>query len=294
MTDSKIDLTGPKILLQGDSGVGKTHALATMVEWAEKNGREVFVLFTENGLETLLGYWRDPPLDPTSGKPLWPPRPVPKNLHWHVSRIPAMDLKTLTAAAKDTGNMEYLALTQMKDGERGYNNPAYKLLEVLANFPDDRTGEKFGNIGTWGPEKVFAIDSLSELANAYVMMVIGKKPAMAQNEYGVAQRNLINFLRFQTQSLRCTFILTAHLQRQVNEITGATSLMTKAIGKAMSDDIPQLFSEVILCYREGATFWWSTAATGVVTKTRYLPIKEKIPPNLGIIMDKWLKRSTES
>ena len=48
-------LYGPKILIQGDSGSGKTYALATMVEWAAKNSREVFVLFTENGLETLLG-----------------------------------------------------------------------------------------------------------------------------------------------------------------------------------------------------------------------------------------------
>jgi hypothetical protein len=275
-------LAGPKILLQGDSGAGKTRALGPLVDWAaaQTPPRDVFILFVENGLETLLGYWADRGL------------PIPVNLHWHVISTPALDLKALTGAAKNVGTLSYESLTKLIDSDRGANNPAYKILECLADFPDDRTGKKFSNIGTWGPDKIFGIDSLSELANAYSKMTIGNKPVMAQNEYGVAQTNLMNFLRYLTQGSRFTLVMTAHLQRQTNEITGATSLMTKAIGKAMSDDIPQLFSEVIFCYREGTAWWWDTAASNVTTKTRYLPIKSKIEPDLGQIMNKWLKRGS--
>lgn len=292
MTDTTEDLSGPKILLQGDSGTGKTFAIGTIVDWAARQSppRQVRVLFTEPGLETLLGYWRDPPVDPTTGRPTRPARPVPDNLAWHVTKGGVIGLAGLMDAAKKVGTLSYQSLTTIVDADRGTNNPAFRILEALANFPDDRTGKKLGNFGEWGPEVIFAADSLSEFGNAYSKMVIGNKPMMAQNEYGVAQNNLMNFLRLLTHGLRCTVVMTAHLQKQTNELTGATTLMTKAIGKAMSDDIPQLFSEVLYCYREGGAWYWDTSASNVVTKTRYLPIKAKIVPDLGLIMDKWLVR----
>ena len=95
MTDTTqaTTLMGPKILLEGPSGTGKTHALGTLVDWAatQKPAIPVFVLFTENGLESLLGYWRD------HGKE------VPDNLHWHYLQSKQRSIedlrKTATASA---------------------------------------------------------------------------------------------------------------------------------------------------------------------------------------------------
>ena len=276
----EITLIGPKILLQGDSGSGKTYAFATLVEWAAKQTppREVFVLFTENGLETLLGFWRD------HGKP------VPENLHWHSVSAPTLTLKALTDGAQKVGQLSYEGLTKSTDPDRAANNPYYKILQALADFPDDRTGKKFGNIGLWKNDKIFGIDSLTMLAESCIKMVIGNKPTMAPPDYGVAQNNLMNLLRYFTQGFAPTFIMTAHLQRQTNEMTGGVQLMTKAIGKAMADDVPPLFSEVLFAYREGVQWFWDTSAPNVTTKTRYLPIKSKIVPDLGQIMDKWKVR----
>lgn len=292
MTEPTTTLSGPKILLQGDSGTGKTYALASAVEWAARQTppRPVRILFTENGLETLLGYWRDPPVDPASGKPTRPAKPVPANLAWHVASPGAQSLKSLKDAAQKVGLLSYESLTKMIDGDRGQTNPAYKILEALENFPDDRTGTKLGNVSSWGSEVIFGLDSLSELAEGYKRMVVGNKPVMAQNEYGVAQNNLLNFLRFLTQGPDFTVIMTAHLQKQINEITGGMTLMTSAIGKAIGDDIPKLFSEVLFCYRDGGSWYWDMLVFNVVTKTRYLPIKAKITPDLGFIMDKWITR----
>ena len=275
-------LSGPKILLQGDSGAGKTYAIASMVEWAARQtpARPVYVLFTENGLETLLGYWRD------AGKP------VPENLHWHTVKTANLSLKALTDAAQKVGLLSYDSITKMVDPERGANNPYYKILQALADFPDDRTGKKFGNIGSWGPDAIFAIDSLSQLADACMKMVIGNKPTASQPDYGVAQNNLMNLLRFFTQGFAPTFVITAHLQRQTNEITGGVQLMTKAIGKAMADDIPQLFSEVLYSVRDANAWYWDTAAVGVTTKTRYLPIAGKQKPDFATIMNKWVARGS--
>ncbi len=275
-----IALTGPKILLQGDSGSGKTFAFGPLVDWAARQDPpiEVFILFTENGMETLRGYWRDRKL------------PIPANLHYHHISAPTLSLASLMDAAQKVGMLSYEALTKMTDGNRSSNNPYYRILQALSDFPDDVTGKKFGNVGSWGADKILCVDSLTMLGDAAMKMQVGNKPTASPSDYGVVQNNLMNLLRFFTQGFAPTFVMTAHLQRMTNEVTGGVQLMTKAVGKAMSDDIPPLFSEVLFSYREGKEWFWDTAAPNVTTKTRYLPIMSKIKPDLGQIMDKWKAR----
>ena len=281
MAEPTFELSGPKILLEGPSGSGKTHSLGTLVDWAAKQTPPipVHVVFTENGLETLLGFW-------TKRKV-----PVPPNLRWHVIRTSAITMEALIAGAVQTGRLTMDTLFKSIDPDRHKNNPWENFLRCFSDLPDDRTGEKCGNIGAWGARTVLVNDSLSETANACMRMVTGSKTSASLPEYGVAQGNLINWLRYMTQSFQGTFVMTAHVQRQMNEVTGSQQLMTKAIGKAMADDIPPLFSETIYTVREGSNWYWDTAAAGVDTKTRYLPIQSKIPPNFALIMDQWLERS---
>lgn len=278
MSESK-ELSGPKVLLEGPSGTGKTYALGKLTDWAAANGVEVFVLFTENGLETLLGYWVDKGLE------------VPSNLHYHSTLTKPIGLASLMTAAENIGKLSYEMLTKMIDNKRGDNNAAYKIVTACSNFPDDRTGKTFGAVDSWGVDKIFVIDSLSELANAYMKATIGNKPTASQPDYGVAQNSLMNFLRLCTQGLACTFVMTAHVDRQTDELTGTAKIMTKAIGKAMAADIPQLFSDVIYTVREGTAFYWDTAAANVDVKTRNLPIQSKLSPDFGFIMEKWKARN---
>jgi hypothetical protein len=274
-----INVTGPKILLEGPAGTGKTYAIGSLVEWASQHNQEVFVLFTENGLETLLGYWTD------KGKE------IPACLHWHVVNTRPLALASLMKAADNVGKLSYESITKMSDPNRGgENNAFYKILAACNDFPDDRTGEKFGALDAWSPSRIFVIDSLSELSNAAMKMVIGNKPTAALPDYGVAQTNLLNFLRLLTQGIHPTVLITAHVSRETDEITGGVKLMTKAIGKALANEIPQLFSDVIFTVREGTNFYWDTAAANVDVKTRNLPIAAKQPPDVGRIMDKWTAR----
>lgn len=274
-------LAGPKILLEGPSGSGKTFAIGTLVDWAARQSppRDVFVLFTESGLETLLGYWRD------KGKA------VPANLHWHVSRTAPLPLSALIDGAKKAGSYTYEALTKSIDPDRAKNNPWEKFLTLLTNLKDDRTGREFGNIGDLPPSFILVNDSLSETAVACFRMQVGNKPVASQPDYQVAQQNLLGWLRYMTQAFQGTFVLTAHVQRQMNEVTGTMQVRTKAIGNALAEEIPPLFSEVVYTYREGTNWYWDTATANVDTKVRYLPVSGKIKPDLGQIMDKWLERS---
>lgn len=273
-------LGGPKELLMGPSGRGKTYALGTAVDWAARNGIECCALFTSNGLETLLGYWRD------SGKP------VPSNLHYHQATTRPIGLKGLVAAADTVGKLSYEAITKMVDPNRGGENNAYwKILKACSDFTCDHCGKKLGAVDEWKTDKMFILDDLTELSNAAMKMQIGNKPTASQPDYGVAQNNLMNFLRLLTQGCECTVIMTAHVDRETDPITQSTSVMVKAIGKALAPEIPALFSDVIYAVREGDKFYWDTAAYGVDTKTRSLGYKSKIDPSFAQIFDLWLKRA---
>ncbi len=276
-------LAGPNILENGESGVGKTYSLGTLVDWAAKQTppMECFYLDIENSLETLLGYWRDRGL------------PVPANLHWHQIKAAPVSLSQMLSGAKDTGDLSYELLTKKQDVNRGTNNPFYKILTAMSDFKDDRTGKTFGPVDKFGVDKIFMLDSFTELSNAAAKMVIGARPTMAPPDYGVAQNHLMNFLRLCTQGMACTFVMTAHPTREKNEMTGTVHTTIKTVGTAIQAEIPPLFSDVIYAVREGNKFSWDTAAYGVVTKTRYLGYKSGINPDFGQIMDMWKKRGAK-
>lgn len=275
-----MSLAGVNVLLEGPTGTGKTYAIGSWVDWALANNTEVFVLFTENGLETLLGYWAD------KGKP------VPPNLHWHNALVKPVGLEAMKTAADNVGRLSYDSITKLTDHNRSQNNAFHGILTACSDFPDDRTGKKFGPVDSWGVDRIFVVDGLSELSNAAMKMVIGSRPTAGPADYGVSQNNLMNFLRLATNGIRCHFGMTAHVTREKDEITGGIKLMTKAIGAAISGDIPPLFSDVIYCTREGGEWYWDTATTLVDVKTRNLPVASKIQPNFTQIMEKWKARST--
>lgn len=274
-------LSGVKVLLEGPTGTGKTKAIATLVDWcaAQTPPLDVCCLFIERGLETLIGHWADQN------------KPVPANLYWRDLVLRPVTLSQMKEGAVFVGKMSYDAVTKMVDGNRHTNNPFEQLLISCMDFQDDRTGKKLGAVDSWGPDKVLVVDSLTEACNAATKMVIGAKPTMAPGEYGVAQNNIMNWLRLCTQGIRCHFVITAHVSREKDEFSGGIKLMTQAIGSAISGLIPPLFSEVILTVREGSNWYWDTANPNVDLKTRYLPIASKNQPDFKLILDKWAARA---
>ena len=274
-------LTGPKVCLMGLGGTGKTYALGTLANWAAANGFELAILFTENGLESFLGYFRDHGKEPPAG------------IYWHQQTTKPISLQSLLATAENVGKLSYEALAKSTDMNRGgENNAFWKILGSCSNFIDDRTGKALGPVDKFPRTRIFAMDSLTETANAAMKMQIGSRPMASPGDYGVAQNNLMNFLRLCTQGMECPFVMTAHVDREVDAVTQTTKIMIKAIGKALATEIPTLFSDIIYTTREADKFYWDTAAYGVDTKTRSLGYRSKIEPNFAAIFDVWKKRST--
>ena len=196
------------------------------------------------------------------------------------------------SSADNIGKLSYEALAKSVDGNRGgENNAFWKILQSCSNFKDDRTGKELGAVDMFPAKRIFVMDSLTETANAALKMQVGARPMASPGDYGVAQNSLMNFLRLLTQGIDCPFIMTAHVDRETDQVTQSTKIMIKVIGKALATEIPTLFSDVIYTTREASTFYWDTAAYGVDTKTRSLGYRSKIEPNFALIMDVWLKRT---
>lgn len=280
-------LAGPNILLNGEAGTGKTFSLGTLVDWCQRNQKEVFYLDIEGSLETLIGYWRDVGRAPFNRSA---PAEVPACLHWHQAITAPVSLTQMIKGAKDTGDFSYEMMTKMVDANRGANNSFWNILTAMSDFPDDRTGKRFGPVDKFGPNRVFILDSFTELSNAAAKMVVGGKPTMAPPEYGVAQNHLMNFLRLLCHGTACTFVMTSHPVRDKDEISGQVKTTIKTIGTAIQPEIPPLFSEVLYSVREGEKFTWDLAAYGVVAKTRSMGYKKDLSQDFGKIMDLWKAR----
>lgn len=265
---------GLNILLFGASGTGKTYSLTTLPE----TGKEVFCLFLEPGLETLIGAYAD------AGKP------IPPNLHWHYIQPRTQGFGALQKTADAIGKFDLSGLAKMKDMQRGQNNPVLDLYTVLNDFSDQRTGKKFGPVDSWGNDRVLVIDSLSALTRMLFEMVIGTKPVKDMADWGIVQQALMSLLHKLTSGCQSHFILIAHVEREQDLITGGTKLMLSAPGKAITAQIPQPFSDVIYTTRENASFFWDTANSQADVKTRNLPIASKLPADFRPIFEKWENR----
>src|SRR3990167_4417803 len=271
-------IPGPKVLLMGVAGTGKTYSLGTLADWASTHSKTMFALFTDTSADTLLGYWRDRGLE------------VPECLHWHTQLVRPLDLTSIMDAADKVGRYSYELITKMVDNNREKNNAFWQILAACHKPVSDRDGREFPPVDSWGPNMIFAIDGMTELSNAAMKMQIGNKPTAAPPDYGVAQNNLMNFLRLCAQGSQYTFVLIAHPSLEKNELTGITMQRVSTVGTAICSQIPPMFSDVIYTVREGNEFTWDTSAYGVETKTRSLGYRSKIKPDFGQIMDMWLIR----
>lgn len=275
MSSPDTGLAGPNVLLMGPAGTGKTHSLGTLAD----AGVEVFYLGLEPGLESLLGYWTD------RGQP------VPPNVHWHVLEQPKSSWNTLKDAATKVNTLALDTLSKWQDPNRGSYNQFIRLLEVLNDFPDQRTGQKFGDVSSWGPDRALALDALTGLNNIALSLVVGGKPVRSQSDWGIAQTQIESLVRKLCDDCRCWFICLAHVERETDQILGGVKLTVATLGKALAPKIPPMFSDVILTVRQGDKWTWDTGSAIADTKTRNLPVKADLKPDFGQIVAKWKARA---
>ena len=107
-------------LIVGPIGTGKTHSLRTLVE---ECGKELFVIATEPGIETILG---DLPKD---------------KCHWQYIPQAKTSWQTLIENAEDLNSYSLDVLAKRPSKNKNKYLQFLQVLNALANFTDDRTGE---------------------------------------------------------------------------------------------------------------------------------------------------------
>lgn len=278
MTDSTTSPTipysipGSKTLLAGESGAGKTHVLATLVQ----AGLKPFILFTEPGMSTISKALVDLKLPQDS-------------IHWKYISPAAADWSQMLDMSKKIGTMSYEALTKVSDANRGKYGQWYDLLTSCANFVSDRDGQSYGNVSNWGTDRVLIIDSLSGLNQMSMDLVVGARPTKSQPDWMVAMDNLERFINKITSDLNCHVVVTGHIEPEKNEVTGGIQLMISTLGRKLAPKIPRNFDDVVHCVRTEDKFSWSTATYNMALKSRHTPIAKELPASFVPLIENWKK-----
>lgn len=266
---------GAATLLIGGPGGGKSYSLSTLIEC----GLELFVIGTEPRYKESL-------MDSMAARKLSLER-----LHYASIAPMAPGWASLIDSAKLINTLNFESLAQIKSGIGKDKYDQYvKLLTCLSNFVDERTGQAFGPVDSWGPDRALAIDSLSGVNLMAMDLVVGSKPVRAMGEWGVAMDNEERLINMLCSSTKCFFVLTAHVDREPNEITGGVTIQVGALGRKLAPKLPRFFSEVVHCYREGDKYYWSTVTPMYELKRRVLPLTDKIEPTFKPIVDAWKAR----
>ncbi len=121
-------------------------------------------------------------------------------------------------------------------------------------------------------------------------LVLGDKVTASPGEWGLAMKSIEKLLSFLCSNLKCTFVLTAHMEKETNEVTGGTQIYASTLGKKLAPTLPRFFSEVVMAHREADKFYWSTSSFGVDLKNRALPIGSKLLPDFSPIVGKYAER----
>ena len=260
-----MSLPGPNVLLVGATGVGKTHAIRSLLDAGIE---QVFVVFTEPGMEVLS----DLPED---------------SVHWHYIPPANADWPKMIASARKINTMNFEALSKLSEINKSDYGQFIELLETLHNFKCDRTGEEFGSVTKFGTKRALVVDSLSGLNIMAMDLVVGSKPTKSLSDWGVAMDNLERLVQKLCVDTHCTFVLTAHLEREVDEVQGGVQLMASTLCRKLAPRMPRFFSDTIHCQRKGTEFSWSTASINVDLKARNLPLATGLEPSFEQIVDNW-------
>jgi AAA domain len=272
-TPQRKKIYGPKILLLGEPGHGKTDAIRTVLE----AGLKVFIIFTEPGMEVLLDKRRGKVYSCADG------------LHWTYIPPVTADWKELSDAANLLNTFTYKQCTEMGGVNKAKYRSFYDYITAHFLCKCDRCGKGFGPADQLEPYDEWCLvdDSLSSVSIMALNLVIGSKPAVHQGEYGAAMFNLERFINKFAFDVPSMAIFTAHIEREGDEVSGGTMNMAATLGRKLAPKIPRPFSDVIHCKREGTKFTWSTITPNMLLKTRNLALADNLPPTFAPIIQKW-------
>lgn len=266
----------PKFLLMGMPGGGKTFSIASLLA----AGLEVFVIFTEQGKESLLESCMQNGYDTSK---------------LHYTRI--------SAGSPGFGSLKRIAKSINKNtqkdlqGAKGLSEKDYtQMIDLIAaceNFKDQHN-VSYGNASEWGNGRVLVIDGLSGINTMMMDLVVGAKPVKTIADWGIAMDQEMRFINQCVNSMIAGFGLIAHLELNKDEVDGRIYKYPKLLGNKNTYDFGKHFSDVILAEDAGSgKFIWKTDEKNMQLKCRNLPRGARLEPTFVPLYDAWSGRLTK-
>lgn len=211
-----------KLLFIGDSGSGKTGALASLAA----AGYNLRIADLDNGLDVLKNLLTDP-------KSPYGPEAASRVLY-----------QTLTDPMRNAnGRLIPRAATVWQ-----------RLIRLLDRWKTDT--EDLGPVSSWGPTDVLIIDSLtlaSTSALNYICSLnsrLGQQPH--QSDWYAAQIQVEGLLQMlYDEGIKCNVIINSHIT-YIGEDNGPQHGYPSSLGKALSPRIGRYFNSVLMARSTGA------------------------------------------
>lgn len=276
---SQITLPGFKILLVGDSGNGKTHAVRTLLG----TGIQPYVLATEPGMRALA------PCDNPACTICTPENRKAPPIPWAYVPPTAGSIDILMDQANDVLTKNQSALATATDTKRKESyNQFVDVLKLIKNFVSF-DGVSYGPVTSWNTDRCLVLDSLTGLGDMVFDLFSGRRMLYDKPDYLIAQRGIKNFLKLLVLQLRCHVTVIAHTGRGQDALEYSNKITVHTVGNKLAPELPPMFDDMPHAEREGANFTWSTATTSAVSKARNLPYKSGLKPSFAPIVTSWQK-----
>jgi hypothetical protein len=270
------DLVLPRTntLLMGPVNTGKTWSVRTLLtEYPDIHGK-----LRPGAGRTVLAASLEPGFLDTNGDCT-----CDMGMHYHY--IPPLDADwdTLMSLAQQVNRAT--DVTKIIDPNKRDYSQFLDTYSMLAKFVCDRCGHDFGPIDKLDESHAVVMDGLTGLSRNAMNYTAGLKPHKSWPEYDAAGQQVENLLR-KCVSIRASFILIAHIDRETDTTEGRTKLMMHTIGNKLAPLLTKdLFSEIIFTRRDDRqNFLWSTVEPNMDLKARKLPFSDQIKPDFTAIL----------
>jgi len=247
------------MLVEGDSGSGKTGGLASLV----KAGYWLGIIDMDNGLDSLKAFIE---------------RTCP-------DKVDNVEFRTIRDKRKSA------PIGSVIDGTPTAFRQATEMLDRWKYKDDDGNIVDYGPPAEWGPDKILVIDSLTFLSDAAFDAGELLVPRGAGGKYDerAVYRNAQKAIGYvlgllSSKHFRTNVIVNSHI-RYIDNEDGTRKGYPTAVGSALSPQIPRWFNSVALCTTKvGGKRVIQTSATNLIDLKNPKPfdMKPEYPIETGL------------
>jgi hypothetical protein len=228
------------MLLIGDSGSGKTGALAPLA----RDGYRLRILDLDSGLDVLANLLKDP-ASPYGKDAL-------SNVIYETVTDPMKNVNGKLIPAKATvwqramTLLDHWKVTHKEPGPEKDGKPT--LVDVV--------DYDLGPVSSWGPQDVLVIDSLTMLSTAALNFVLSMNARLGgrveQSDWYGGQQLIESLLqKLYDENIKCNVILISHIA-YIGEDNGPQQGYPSSLGKALSPKIGRYFNTCVMCKTAGS------------------------------------------